>query len=60
VEVFGMLNDIQHFARRLMEPRTMDKITHARSMTFNACNALYPDEYQFAHTARYLLAAEFT
>jgi hypothetical protein len=58
-EVLGMLNDIQHFARRLLEESTIDKIGRARVRTLDAFGESPPSIECFAEEARRQLALEF-
>jgi hypothetical protein len=58
-EVLGMLNDIQHFARRLLDQITIDKIGRARAGTLEAFGDYPPIHKHFAEEARRQLAAEF-
>jgi hypothetical protein len=59
-EVMGMLNDIQHFARRLLSQGTIDKIGCARIRTLEALGDHPPTGENFAQEARRQLAAEFS
>lgn len=58
-EMLGMLNDIQHFARRLMHQRTIDMIGRARRRTLEAFGESPPIVECFAQEARHQLAEEF-
>jgi len=59
VEVLGMLNDIQQFARRLLDQSTIDKIGRARIRTLEALGDQPPIHKHFAEEARRQLASEF-
>ena len=58
-EVLGMLNDIQHFARRLLHQRTIDTIGHARQRTMTEFGNLPPDSKRFSEVAMHQLTTEF-
>ena len=58
-EVLSMLNDIQHFARRLLNQDTIDKIGRARARTLEAFGESPPNTGRFAQEARHQLAEEF-
>jgi hypothetical protein len=58
-EVLGMLNDIQHFSRRLLHQSTIDKIGRARARTLEAFGESPPSVERFAEEARRQLAEEF-
>lgn len=59
-EMLGMLNDIQHFARRLLNQNTIDKIGRARVRTLEAFGNYPPIAERFAQEARRQLADELT
>ncbi len=58
-EVLGMLNDIQHVARRLLHQRTIDTIGHARQRTMTEFGNLPPDSKRFSEVAMHQLTTEF-
>ena len=58
--VLGMLNDIQHFARRLLNQSTIDKIGRARARTLEVFGDSPPITERFVQEARSQLAEEFT
>ncbi len=58
-EMLAMLNDIQHFARRLLHLGTIDKIGQARQRTLTALGESPPDAKCFAQEAQSQLAEEF-
>ena len=58
-EVLGMLDDIQHFSRRLLHQTIIDKIGKARSMTLMALGDSPPIAESFAEEASRQLAKEF-
>ena len=58
-QVLGMLNDIQHFSRRLLDQSTIDRIGRARARTLAACGKSTPIAERFAQEARHQLAEEF-
>lgn len=51
-----MLNDIQRFARQLLNQSTIDKIGHASAETLNIFGSHKPVAENFAHEARRQLA----
>ena len=59
-EVLGMLDDIQHFSRRLLHQTVIDKIGKARSKTLIALGESPPIAENFAEEARRQLAREFS
>lgn len=59
-EVLGMLNDIQHFARRLLQQTTIDKIGRARVRTLEVFGESPPSAESFAQEAGHQLAKEFS
>lgn len=59
-EVLGMLNDIQHFARRLLNQSIIDKIGLARVRTLEAFGNCPPIAERFAQEAQRQLAEEFS
>lgn len=59
-EVMEMLNDIQTFARRLLQQGTIDKIGKARKRTLIALGESPPDAKRFTQEAQGQLAEEFT
>ena len=54
-----MLNDIQTFARRLLQQGTIDKIGKARKRTLIALGESPPDAKRFTQEAQGQLAEEF-
>jgi hypothetical protein len=58
-EMVGMLNDIQHFARQLLNQCTIDKIGRARVKTLEAFGNSPPSAGHFAQEAQHQLAKEF-
>ena len=55
-----MLNDIQHFARRLLNQDVIDKIGRARVKTLEVFGETVPTTERFAQEAQTQLAEEFT
>ncbi len=58
-QVLGMLDDIQHVSRRLLDQDTIDRIGRARARTLAAFPMSPPDVYRFAAEARRQLEVEF-
>ena len=58
-EMLGMLNDIQHIARRLLNQSIIDKIGRARGRTLEAFGESPPIAERFAQEARHQLEEEF-
>ena len=58
-QILNMFNDIQYFARRLMEQSTIDKIGRARIKTLQAIGDHLPTSERFVEEARRQLAVEF-
>lgn len=58
-EILNFLNDIQNFARRLMNQSAIDKIGRARARTLEAFAECPPSTQRFAEEARRQLAEEF-
>ncbi len=54
-----MLNDIQHFAHRLLNQSTIDKIGLARFRTLEVFGDSSPITERFVQEARHQLAEEF-
>lgn len=59
-QVLGMLNDIQNFARQLLNQSTIDKIGRARVKTLEVFGESPPSVELFSEEARRQLAEEFT
>lgn len=59
INTLGMLNDIQHFARRLLNQTTIAKIGRARSRTLATFGKHGPTTRDFADEATRQLAEEF-
>jgi hypothetical protein len=58
-ELFGMLSDIQRFARSLLHQPTIDKIGRARTRTLGEFGKSPPDMKRFSEIAHFQLSAEF-
>jgi hypothetical protein len=59
INTLGMLNDIQHFARQLLNQTTITKIGRARSRTLATFGKRGPNTRDFADEATRQLAEEF-
>lgn len=59
-EIFGMLTDIQHFARCLLHQPTIDKIGRARTRTLAVFGESRPSTERFAKEVRIQINEEFT
>ena len=59
VQVLGMLNDIQDFARCLLHQSTIEKIGRARARILEALGEHSPTADRFANEARSQLTVEF-
>jgi hypothetical protein len=59
-KILGMLDDIQHVARRLLDQSTIDKIGRARAKTLAAFSKYPPGIEWFANEARRQLDTEFS
>ena len=58
-QILAMLDDIQHFARRLLDQRTIDKIGRARTKMLAAFSKYSPKPNFFANEAKRQLDTEF-